>query len=91
MRRSGCLVLSSDALLKVSLADALPLVRKGTKAGGPLMRAPTGVCGWLAVFGAQRTVQNSKWSQKKNQQDSNGTKRGPKGCQPTQKLFRPKF
>ena len=35
MRRSGFLVLSSDALLKVSLVDALPLVRKGTMGGGP--------------------------------------------------------
>ena len=46
----------------------------GTAAGVPLMRVPTGVYGWLAVLGAQRTVNNSTWSKKKNQHDPNGQK-----------------
>ena len=36
---------------------------------------------------AHPTVKNSKWSQKNNQHDPNGTKGEPKGCQPTQKML----
>ena len=52
---------------------------------------PKSYFGDLGTKSSQRertgTVANSKWSKKKNQHDPNGTKRGPKGCQPTQQLL----